>query len=113
MLNKNATCRVEPLIGYSAHGEPQLGPSVPEDCAVIRLRRQLAKTTVRADSSSSRGHGDERLSDSKLLLDGSTSAEMGSRVTVNGVKLRVVSMWERLDVSGYVDHYEVECELWE
>lgn len=112
MLNSNNTCRIETVSGFNVHGEPTFSAPVTERCAVVKLLRILAKTTVRADSSSSRGHGDEKLSESKILLQGETIADLGDRLTVLSVTLKVVSLVPRQDVSGYIDHYEATCEQW-
>lgn len=112
MLNANGTCTIEKVNGFDVNGEPTFVGLTREACAVIRISRVLEKTTVRADSSSSRGHGDERTSRSKILLQSETVAGLGDRLTVMNLKLRIIDMRERIDVTGYVDHYETDCELW-
>jgi hypothetical protein len=112
MLNSNGTCTVEKVTGFTINGEPKFGSPTREPIAVIRLARMMTRTTVRADSSSSRGHGDEKTAQSKVLLSGETIADLGDRLVVLGAQLRIIEMRPRLDISGYVDHYETDCELW-
>jgi hypothetical protein len=112
MLNHNATCVVRKLLGFDVVGKPRLGEAVTERCAVLRLRREVQHTTVRADGSQSRGHGDEFVASHKIHLDGNTVAGLGDQVTVAGVVIRVTGMNPCFDVAGPLDHYEIGGAVW-
>jgi hypothetical protein len=113
MLNKNATCQILQVEEHDMYGQAVLGLPVTEQCAIVRLRKQMKHTTVRADSSQSRGHGDEFTSQNRVLLDENTVCSLGDKLVVNGIELKVTDMHPRFDVTGEIDHYEVEGELWE
>lgn len=114
MLNANNTCQIYSRSGGDVYGQSSLASTpVTERCCVIRLERKLEPTTVRADSSGSRGHGDEMTLGSRLLLDARTVARLGDQISVAGVLLRVTGMNPVFDaVSGEMDHYAVTGEAW-
>lgn len=113
MLNTNATCQIAKLEDYDAYGQPVLGALYPvEKCAIVKLRKEMKHTTVRADSSQSRGHGDEFTSTNKVLLTGDTVAQLGDQLNVKGFKIKITEMHPRWDVTGEIDHYETSGELW-
>ncbi len=70
MLTPNNTCLIRKMTGHDRYGQPSLSAAVTERCAVVKLRKDMQHTTVRADSSQSRGHGDEFVSTNKILVDG-------------------------------------------
>lgn len=113
-MYSNNTCKVQPKTGFNAHGEPQFGAWVNEACTVVRLNPRMEHTTVRADGSMSRGHGDEAVMTCRLMLAPATSARIGSKVEiVSGVltlRFKVTSMEPKYDVLGPIDHYAVEGE---
>lgn len=112
MLNSNATCTVRKLTGFDIYGKPALGAAVTERCAVLKLKTEVQHTTVRADGSQSRGHGDEFLSQNRIHLDGTTVAALGDQVTVHGVVFRVTTKNPCFDVLGPLDHYEIDGAVW-
>lgn len=112
MLNSNATCQVRKVTGTDVYGKPKFGAPVTERCAVVKLKAQIVHTTVRADSSQSRGHGDEFVSTNTVLLSGKTAAALGDQLIVRGHLILITAMHDRLDVGGIVDHYEIGGEQW-
>jgi hypothetical protein len=112
MLNSNATCQIRKLLGFDVYGKPKLGDPVTEKCAILKLRKEMQHTTVRADGSQSRGHGDEFVATNKIHLDGRTVATLGDQVSVAGVLIKVTSLNPSHDVLGPIDHWELVGELW-
>jgi hypothetical protein len=112
MLNSNALCQVRKVSGFDVYGKPRLGTAVTERCAILKLKRELQHTTVRADASQSRGHADEFVATNKVHLDSTTTAALGDQLSVGGVLLKITSLNPSYDVLGPLDHYEVGGELW-
>lgn len=98
---------------FDVYGHAQLLPAETMRCAVIKLRDKSQQTTVRADSSGSRGFGDERVVESKLLLPISSRIKAGDVLTVDGLDLQVDVVHPRHRATGVLDHYEVECVAWQ
>lgn len=112
-MTPNLDCRVYKKGEADLYGQPQLGRAIAERCAVVKLKHDSQHTTVRADSGASRGHADEFVATSKILLMPTTTAELDDKLEVHGIAMRVISKWPRFDVAGRLDHYEVQGELWE
>lgn len=110
MFKPNLPCTLRRKTGTDQYGQPTFGAPIPERCSIVRLKTVMDRTTVRADSSATRGHAYEWVSQSRFLLRPSTLAQEGDRLTVNGAAVRIVSMFPRHDVNGRLDHYEVDGE---
>jgi hypothetical protein len=94
------------LYGRSAHGSPRT-----VRVGVVRLAGGQVKTSVRADSSASRGRSDESTADAVLLFPSAEDVQAGDLVTVNGMALEVVTVEFRYTLQGRLDHYQVDLEL--
>lgn len=108
-----AKCYVTKQVGTDLYGQATMGSTVQESCAIVRLRRESMHTTVRTDSSASRGHGDEAHANVLLLLEPTTTARIDDKLTVSNISIRIKDLHERYDVFGVLDHYECRGELWE
>ncbi len=114
MFRPNVNCTLRRLLdGYDVYGRAQLGQPVPMKCGVVKLRDKRQQTTVRADSSGSRGFGEEQVVDVKLLLPKSSEVKAGDVIAVAGMSLEVAVVHQRFAMSGRLDHYEVECIAWQ
>ena len=99
--------------GYDQYGTPQYNQVTGERCAVVHLIDRSVKTSVRADSSASRGASDEYQATAKLLFPKTSQVEVEDRIEVNGVSLSVLTREPRYTADGRLDHIEVTCLLWE
>lgn len=93
-------------------GQPTFGPARPAKCAVVKFLVGREKTSVRADSSGSRGNAEEITADARLLFPPATKILIGDKVTLFDVDLRVLNFTPRLSVAGRLDHYQVDLERW-
>lgn len=89
-----------------------LGAKISERCAIVKLINSVEKTTVRADSSASRGSSKEYLADAVLLMLASSKVQLGDVVTVAGANVQVIAKFPRYDVNGRLDHLEVHAMRW-
>lgn len=113
MFRPNLTCRIQLASGKNdVHGQPIPGRSVVERCAVVKLATSNEKTSVRADSSASRGNAMELENISVILLVPTTAAQIDDIVELSGVKLRIASREPKLDVSGRLDHFRIQATMW-
>ena len=76
-------------------------------CAVISLNLKIDKTSVRADSSGSRGRAEEDQGDAMLLFPASVEIQRNDIVACDGETLEAISIMPRRSVLGRLDHYEV------
>ena len=113
MFRPNLPCRIQLASGKTdVYGQPTPATFVNERCSIVRLTSRSEKTSVRADSSASRGNARELQADAVILLTIHTKARIDDVVEVSGVKLKITSIFPQHDVNGRLDHYEVEAHIW-
>lgn len=113
MFKPNLNCRVQVSSGKTdVFGQPVPGVYVNERCAVVKLDLSNNKSSVRADSSATRGNALEEEASSVILLEKTTRANKDDIIEVSSIKLRIVSRQPRFDVSGRLDHYEINATIW-
>lgn len=112
MFRPNTTCIITETQGYSVHGEPAFGIAQTVPCGIVRLDLTSQKTSVRTDSSASRGNAEEEVSRSVLLFPATVTPKLGSKVEIMGITLRIMAVQPRLTVRGGLDHYQCTLEAW-
>lgn len=112
LFKPNLTCQVRTPNGKNAYGEETLGPPTLVPCAIIYLRSAVRESSVRADSSPSRGAAREKVIEAKLLTVANAAVKLDDQIEVAGYKLRVSSVFPRHDLEGVLDHYEIEATIW-
>lgn len=89
-------------------GERTYGPRERTPCAVVTLNLEIDKTSVRADSSGSRGRAEEEQGVARLLFPVYVKIADLDLVEVEGETLEVIQINPRRSVIGTLDHYEVD-----
>jgi hypothetical protein len=113
MLRPNLHCTITKAgETYDGYGRPVLGKTVRSLCSVVKLMNSAEKTSVRADSSASRGSAAEITADARLLFSPLTNITVGDKVIVAGFELRVMNVAPRFDVHSRLDHYQVDANVW-
>lgn len=112
MFRPNTFCFVSQRSGYDEWGRESYANRQRVQCSVVRLKISREKTSVRADSSASRGRGMEVKSDSIVLLPHHLSVKIGDKVEVMGHELEVDYVQPRLNIMGRHDHNEVGLSVW-
>jgi len=110
MFRPNSMGILRSIESRDVHGRENWG--VERSCAFapVNLNVRTQKTTVRADSSASRGSADEKVSDrAKILVGKATSIKISDKFYFDGISYEVVSVHYRRSVTGRVDH--IECGL--
>lgn len=113
LFNPNTTCVIIKNEGYNMYGEQTYSKErITENCAVLDAKRSVKKSSVRADSSASRGNAQEVIADFWLILEQDTVAEIDDLIEVRGVRVKIVDMIPRYGLDGHHDHTEVACQMW-
>lgn len=106
-------CQIARATGrFDDSGNELYGADRPAVCAVVKLNSRSEKSTVRADSSGSRGAAQEVLADVVLLFKPNAAPQLDDRITVGDMRVTVTARMPRYLVTGGIDHYQVECEKW-
>lgn len=115
MYHPNKFCIVHCNSGKTdAYGQPiPSGDKITERCAVVRLELSNEKSSVRADTSASRGAAREyQTPHAVVLLSPFTTAKVDDLVAIHGILLRVMSKEARFDIKGDLDHYQITGSYW-
>lgn len=103
---------------YDRYGQPIHSETERETrCAIIRLTSSVDTTSVRTDSSASRGRAEEVVYDVRLLMAPRESVKRGDLVTVRlkgaeALTVEVMEVHPRADVAGRLHHIEVDGNRW-
>lgn len=112
MFRPNLIGRISNAVGYDVHARPLY--SDERDCpfAPVNLAVGSQKTSVRADSSASRGTADEiAVMRGKILVPAYVEIEIGDRFAFAGAVYRIEMKHVRMSVTGQIDHFECDVEL--
>jgi CxxC motif-containing protein len=93
------------------HGREMFTPPQRIPLNVVRLEDVTTKSSVRADSSASRGAGDMETMSAVLMLPPNCGVVKGDIVTVLNRTVEVVSIHQRNDVFGILHHLDVGGDI--
>lgn len=111
MFLPNLVGTIRGVIGRDIHGRHELGPETPCPFGSVSLKTGAKKTTVRADSSASRGAANETAVErGRILIPASITVKNGDIFSFQGQRYEVVAAHSRFAVTGAFDHWEVDLE---
>ena len=113
----NVLATITPLMGsYDASGERILGTPFTTTVAIVGLTQSTAPTNLGSSTSglsASRGSAWENAASTRFLLYPDVTINIGDRLTVAGMDLRISSRFPRFDIDGVLDHIQIEATPWE
>jgi hypothetical protein len=113
MFRPNTKGWLERRSGYTIDGVPNFTEPKEVPCAIVHLIPTEEKTSVRTDSSASRGAAEEVVGNRmKILFPVSVKPAAGDRFVIYGAAMRLISIEPRIAVNGRLDHYEAQAEMW-
>lgn len=114
MFYPNLTCTIWPVSDNNEYGEKELGSPREAGCAIIYYRDQIGETSVRADSTASRGNARQSEIDVRLLVESHSVLKKGEIVQIHGFdeKLEVDRAFPRHGFGGEIHHYQVDLRIW-
>lgn len=110
MFIPNIRCQIRRRVGTDMYGKASYGPAKAGMCGIVRLEQDSDNTSVRADSSASRGTSKEENTHARLLFPARIELRQGDIVSVVGMELVVQSIWPRHSISGHLDHWQVDLQ---
>jgi hypothetical protein len=110
MFTPNRSALLLKRTGRDKHAREIFAPASDVRIAIVRRITRIGKTTVRQDSSASRGAAEETLADIKILIK-PTAIAKDDRMIIDGDTFRVVEVHPRYTVYGGLDHYEVDLGI--
>ena len=110
----NINCRFKHKLTneFDINGQPLFGCWYKAKCGVVKLTSGAEETSVRADSSATRGKAEERVAEARLMFRPIVPIAIGDLVDIKGYRLEVIDIQPRYDVQGDHHHNQVECMTW-
>ncbi|WP_062120529.1 hypothetical protein [Aureimonas sp. AU40] len=101
--------------GYDFHAQPSFGRDEDVRYASIHINQILSSTTVRADSSASRGAADEIVAKATVLFPAKVEPNVNDRFRDRDFPqlFRVTKVEPRYNVAGQIDHWQCDLEPFE
>jgi hypothetical protein len=112
MFQPNLVGTLKRLTGRDVHSRETW--SDPIDCPFgpVNLDVGSQKTSVRSDSSASRGAADEIATmNAKILIAPFVQVAIGDRFEFDGMIFKITTKHTRRSVTGVVDHFECAMEI--
>lgn len=111
MFIPNVRCKVRRRIGTNVYGKGEYGGEENAACGIVRLEESSDTTSVRADSTASRGSAKEENLQARLLFPARTRLNKGDLVKVMSFTMIVQSVWPRHNVTGRLDHWQIDLQI--
>jgi hypothetical protein len=109
MFIPNATCHIrKKLPGFDKYGQPAYGPKTAVRFALVRYDTKTEDSTVRADSSATRGNIKEFNATGRVLFPVSVAPSWDDVLIIYGKTYAIKEVEPRYNVLGKLDHYEVD-----
>lgn len=93
------------------HGRENYEPGKPIAISIVHLADKVEQTSVRADSSASRGAADMEVLQAKLLIGPTVKIARGDVIKTRGRLVEIESIHDRIDVCGRPHHQELGGNL--
>jgi hypothetical protein len=111
LFRPNTTCKVySASADHDIYGRTSYSAGKTVQCAVVSYDLVIKKTSVRADSSGSRGRAQELSGIVRFLFGVSAEMKVGDIVEKDGFVMKVIELHPRYSVAGRLDHHEVDME---
>ncbi|PZR92254.1 MAG: hypothetical protein DI537_13790 [Stutzerimonas stutzeri] len=112
MFEPNLVGKLSRRIGRDVHSRAIFAPATDCPFASVNMLIGAEKTSVRADSSASRGSTDEMVATrAKILIANYVVCAIGDRFEFEGATYLLTSRHVRRSVMGNVDHFECDLEI--
>lgn len=108
----NQRCVIVKMSAMDIYGQKHVERRINENCAILKSKKNSTKSSVRADSSASRGNAQEITADYWLILEKNTQAEIDDLIEFRGLRLKIIGLHPRFSIRGDHDHTEATCKIW-
>lgn len=111
MFSPNSVGQISKANSFDKWGKPLVSAGVDCPYSQVMLKNTAAKTSVRADSSASRGQADEVTASARVLIVKFITPAIGDEFLAEGTRYRITSVFPRKTVFGQLDHWECDLEI--
>jgi hypothetical protein len=89
------------------HGKESFAGPVPIPCSIVQLADRVEESSVRADSTATRGAAEQEVLQAKILVPAHTVIKKGDVLQLQDRSVEVMSVHQRLNTRGVLDHLEI------
>lgn len=111
MFRSNTTASLLRKAGRNIHGRESYSAPVSLPCSVVSLAERVVQTSVRADSSGSRGAAEEEVLQAVILIPPTFQVSKGDVIKILGRTIEIEGIEPRNDVFGRLHHQEVRGNI--
>ena len=111
ILFPNVPATLRQQQGYDLQGKPAWGRGVAIKVAIVTLKNKVERSSVRADSSASRGRIEETRADGIVLVPAGIEIGLQDRLSLLGATYEVASVFPRVELNGQLGHSQVELRI--
>lgn len=97
--------------GYDQNGRATWNGATSIKVAIVTLRSSIERSSVRADSSASRGRAEEIRADGVVLVPETVTIDTQDRLSMLGKTYEVMSVFPRHGLDGFLGHNQVELRI--
>jgi hypothetical protein len=111
ILRPNIPATLRRLTGFSPQGRSVWSEETKLKVAIVTLKSKIERSSVRADSSASRGRAEEARADGVVLVPPDIAVVAGNRLGLLGAQYEVVTAFPRHGLDGSLGHTQVELAI--
>jgi len=112
MFIPNSKGTYQKVTGRDIHSRPTYSAAMICPFSPVNMLIADQKTSVRTDSSASRGAADERVATrAKILVPPFVALSFGDKFMFDDMDFRVTAVHKRRNVFGALDHLEIDLEI--
>jgi hypothetical protein len=111
ILFPNVPATLRQQQGYDLQSKPAWGRGLAIKVAIVTLKNKVERSSVRADSSASRGRVDEARADGIVLVPAGIEVGLQDRLVLLGVTYEVASVFPRIGLDGQLGHSQIELRI--
>lgn len=111
VLRMTVPCFIYKYEGSTGFGAPKYAETpIKTVCSIVDTDYDDNKTTVRTDSSATKGNAREATYDTRLLIPKHIKVDLMDKVIADGQDMKIVRISPRRNVFGRLDHIEIRCD---
>lgn len=112
MFEPNLVGKLSRMTGRDVHSRPSFAEAIDCPFGIVNMQITAQKTSVRADSSASRGSTDEFAAErARILIANFVQVAVGDKFMFDGLTYHITSKHTRRSIMGTVDHFECDMEI--
>lgn len=111
ILMPNIVATLRRQTGFTAQGRPTWGGETSLKVAIVSLRTLSERSSVRADSSASRGRAEETRADGVVLVPPEIAVHVSDRLHMLGLTYEITSVFPRHGLGGTLGHTQIELKI--